>query len=197
MLCIVATRLTLNFQIPASGSWDFATTGRRRGGRNRDLSPGGKTMMGNARGIAAAIVCMAMVASGGAAIAGPISKAEKLRRLDIMLMVTGLRCRAGGDDFQGDFAQFEAHHMAELNRAAQDLSRESAAPGGAPDTGALDRLSTAMANAYGAGHPWLGCHELKGLTHQLAQSDGEEPLIAAADETLSGDGPAVSLLAAR
>jgi hypothetical protein len=153
-------------------------------------------MAGRAKAIAAAIACVATMASG-TAMANPMSKAEKLRRLDIMLMVTGLRCRAGSDDFQGDFAQFEAHHMAELNRAAQDLTKESNGTNGAPDARALDRLSTAMANAYGGGHPWLGCHELKGLAHQLAVADGEESLVAAADETLSGDSPAPSLLAAR
>lgn len=153
-------------------------------------------MAGRGKALAAAIACVWLVASGNA-MANPMSKAEKLRRLDIMLMVTGLRCRTGGDDFRGDFEQFEAHHLAELNRAAQELNKESAGPGGTPDERVLDRLSTQMANAYGGGHPWLGCHELKGLAHQLAMSDGEDALVAAADETLTGDGPAPSLLAAR
>lgn len=151
------------------------------------------------KGLASVLACLAMAATGGTAIASPMTKAEKLRGLDIMLMVTALRCRAGSDDFQGEFARFEAHHMAELNRAAQDLTRESGGTGrdGGRDGRALDRLSTAMANTYGAGHPWLGCHDLKGLAQKLANSDGEEPLVAAADETLSGDGPANSQLAAR
>ena len=152
-------------------------------------------MAGRTKAIAAAIACVATMASG-TAMANPTSKAEKLRRLDIMLMVTGLRCRAGTDNFQEDFAQFEAHHMDELNRAAQDLRKETAGPGAAADERALDKISTAMANAYGGGHPWLGCHELKGLAHQLADSAGEESLIAAADETLQGDLPAPRVLVA-
>lgn len=128
-------------------------------------------------------------------MAGPMTKAQKLRSLDIMLMVTALRCRTGGDDFQGEFARFEAHHMAELNRAAQDLIRENGGDG--RDGRALDRISTAMANTYGAGHPWLGCHDLKGLAGKLADSDGEDSLVAAAEETLSGDGPVNAQLAAR
>lgn len=149
--------------------------------------------------IASAIVCMAIAAPNmaTAGVAGGMSKAEKLRRLDIMLMVTGLRCRAGVDDFRGDFARFEEHHMTELNRAAQDLRAESAVVTGTQDEHALEKVSTAMANTYGGGHPWLGCHDLKGLAHQLAETDGEESLVAAADETLSGDGPATSLLASR
>ncbi|WP_206240807.1 hypothetical protein [Novosphingobium terrae] len=124
-----------------------------------------------------------------------MSKAEKLRRLDIMLMVTGLRCRSGADDFQGDFVLFEARHMPELNRAAVDLEAEGVAAGLKHDEHMVDRLSTAMANNYGNGHPWLGCHELKGLTRNLASVDGEEALIAAAEETLSGDGHVTSVVA--
>ncbi|WP_176579653.1 hypothetical protein [Novosphingobium rosa] len=130
------------------------------------------------------------------AMAGAMTKAEKLRRLDIMLMVTGLRCRAGADDFQGDFVLFEARHMPELNRAAVDLEAEGVAAGLKHDEHMVDRLSTAMANNYGNGHPWLGCHELKGLTRQLASVDGEEALIAAAEETLSGDAHAPSVMVA-
>lgn len=132
------------------------------------------------------------VAMPQTAMAGVMTKAEKLRRLDIMLMVTGLRCRAGADDFQGDFVLFEARHMPELNRAAVDLEAEGVAAGLKHDEHMLDRISTAMANNYGNGHPWLGCHELKGLTRQLASVDGEEALVAAAEETLSGDGRVTS-----
>ena len=45
-------------------------------------------------------------ASVAAVADGGMSDAEKIRRLDIMLMVTGLRCRDTEDDFQGDFSQF-------------------------------------------------------------------------------------------
>jgi hypothetical protein len=120
-----------------------------------------------------------------------VSRAEKLRRLDIMLMVTGLRCRVGADDFQADFASFEAHHMAELNHATRALGEELAAHGGG--SGALDRISTIMANQYGNGHPWLGCGDLKHVAHDLADAQGEEPLIATADQVLFGDGPQLAL----
>ena len=45
-----------------------------------------------------------------------------------------------------------------------------------------------MANRYGNGHPWLGCHELKSMAHTLAGQDGLAPLIEAADETLFDEG---------
>ena len=122
--------------------------------------------------------------------------AEKLRRLDIMLMVTGLRCRAGEDNFQADFQAFEAGHIAELNGAARTLRNDLVArfgPRGADRE--LDRISTTMANAYGNGHPWLGCHELKQAARMLADAQGEAPLLAAADELLHGDSPQIAYAA--
>lgn len=116
--------------------------------------------------------------------------AQKLRQLDIMLMVTGLRCRTTADDFQGDFQAFEAHHLSELNSAAARMKAEYVSSFG--NRGAdreLDRISTMMANAYGNGHPWLGCHELKQVAQGLAAAEGVDPLLAAADQLLVGDGP--------
>jgi hypothetical protein len=126
----------------------------------------------------------------GAAHAEEPGSAEKLRRLDIMLMVTGLRCRGGEDNFQADFHAFEAQHLAELNGAARTLQAQLATRLG--EKGAareLDRMGVTMANQYGGGHPWLGCHELKQVTRDLAIAVGPDPLVAAADELLRGDGP--------
>jgi len=120
----------------------------------------------------------------------PMGHAEKLRRLDIMLMVTGLRCRATADDFQADFQAFEASHMAELNAAQARLHSDMVARfGKAGANRELDRLSVTMANKYGGGHPWLSCHELKSAAQDLTQAPGEAPLLAAADAMLTGDQP--------
>jgi hypothetical protein len=119
---------------------------------------------------------------------------EKLRRLDIMLMVTGLRCRTGDDNFQADFQAFEAHHLAELNGAAQRLKADFAVqygPLGADRE--LDHMGVVMANQYGGGHPWLGCHDLKMVAHDLAEAEGPAPLLAVADELLVGDGPRLAM----
>ena len=133
---------------------------------------------------AASLAAMAMLAAMPVH-AQQMSNAEKLRRLDIMLMVTGLRCRTTSDDFQADFQAFEAHHLTELNDAARQLHEELAARLGrrAADDEA-DRLSVTMANAYGNGHPWLGCAELKQMTRDLALAQGVELLLDAADATL-------------
>lgn len=54
----------------------------------------------------------------------------------------------------------------------------------------LDQASVQMANQYGDGHPWLGCHELKFLATELAREDGRDVLVKAADEVFDGDGKA-------
>ena len=51
--------------------------------------------------------------------AGSFSQAEKLRKLDIMLMVTGLRCRNTSDNFNREYGRFTSAHMSELNAAGQ------------------------------------------------------------------------------
>jgi len=109
------------------------------------------------------------------------SAADKLRRLDIMLMVTSLRCRNTEDNFQTDFAQFEGRHMKELNAAAAEL-RKNAGP---QADKALDKISTTIANKFGAGHPFMNCHDLKDLTHRLAEVEGAAVLLEAADRVFA------------
>jgi hypothetical protein len=139
---------------------------------------------GVAAGLAALMMASAMPAQ---AQSQSIDNAEKIRKLDIMLMVTALRCRKGADDFQPDYERFSASHLAELNAASNtlkaDLSRRQGAAGAKK---ALDRISTGMANAYGNGHPWLDCAGLKQVAKDLGQNRSPGVLLAAADEYLSG-----------
>lgn len=122
------------------------------------------------------------------------SDAEKLRRLDIMLMVTGLRCRNGAHNFQTDFQDFEAAHLPTLNAAAAELRDGLATRYGAKGAErALDRISTAMANQYGQGHPWLECNELKIVAKSLARMRGEDALLEAADQLLANQGSGTQL----
>jgi len=115
--------------------------------------------------------------------------AEKLRRLDIMLMVTGLRCRNTPDNFQADFHRFEASHMVELNQAARSMKADLARRYGAAGASrALDRISVGMANEYGQGHPWLNCAQLKTVAINLSKARGPGVLEAAADELLADKG---------
>ncbi|MFM5931024.1 MAG: S-adenosyl-L-homocysteine hydrolase [Novosphingobium sp.] len=145
------------------------------------------------RHAALALAAAGMVLSAPAQ-ASASGDAEKLRRLDIMLMVTGLRCRNGAHNFQADFQAFEAAHLSALNGAAAELRDGLAVRHGAKGAErALDKISTAMANQYGQGHPWLECHELKIVAKSLAQMRGTDALIEAADQLLASDGNSARL----
>ncbi|WP_395333765.1 S-adenosyl-L-homocysteine hydrolase [Novosphingobium sp. BL-8H] len=116
--------------------------------------------------------------------------AEQLRRLDIMLMVTSLRCRRTADDFQADYGDFTQEHLGDLNEAARALQAGFVGRYGEQGaTRALDKISVVMANQYGAGHPWLNCHELKQITRGLARSHGRAALADAAAEVLADRRP--------
>lgn len=111
--------------------------------------------------------------------------AEKLRRMDIMLMVTGLRCRNTADNFMDDYGRFTSSHMAELNAANRELRNDFARQVGEKGADrALDRISVVMANEYGNGHPWLGCSELRQVAKSLALVQGEATLVEAASQLL-------------
>ena len=136
-----------------------------------------------------------MKAMGAAAVAASLvlaptdasaaSQDEQIRRLDIMLMVTSLRCRMGADDFQPHYRKFSATHITALNSAARGLENGLVAAHGRKGAKrALDRISVGMANEYGQGHPWLGCAELKEITEDLSGNSDPAVLAQAADELL-------------
>ena len=117
------------------------------------------------------------------------SEAEQLRRLDIMLMVTSLRCRHGGDDFRPEYNAFTQRHLGVLNEAGRTLQRGRGIR-------SLDTISTTMANRYGTGHPWLDCAQLRGVAHQLSETGDRRQLLAAADELLAESPRRAGLVAA-
>ena len=144
----------------------------------------GKIFKGITAGMAAGAIMIA-----APAIARTMSQAEKLRRMDIMLMVTSLRCRSGGDNFQADYGRFTTHHIVALNAASNSLKTElSGRYGAAGAPHALDRLSVTMANSYGQGHPWLNCAQLKQVVSSLVAMQGAAALQEAADQLLAERG---------
>lgn len=156
--------------------------------------------MGNTGGAAVAVrellsracvvaATMGLLAASPAAATGQMSGAEKLRRMDIMLMVTGLRCRTTADNFQADYGRFTTRHIAALNAASNELRAELAREGAANSVRALDRLSVTMANAYGQGHPWLTCRELKQVAQNLTEVQGRATLEEVADQLLAPSSP--------
>jgi hypothetical protein len=145
-----------------------------------------KTLLGTSM---FAMVALAIgLAASNPAQAAAGNGAEKLRRLDIMLMVTGLRCRNTPDNFTVEYGKFTTNHMAELNRANAQLRDDLGARFGAARANReLDRLSTEIANQYGQGHPWLNCAELRSVTRDLAEVRGTDTLVEAADQLLGGE----------
>jgi hypothetical protein len=122
--------------------------------------------------------------------------AESLRRLDIMLMVTGLRCRTTADNFQADYGRFTTKHYPELQAAALTMKADLAKRHGAAGANrALDKMSVQMANEYGQGHPWLNCAQLKQVTRGLATSEGSATLARASKTLLQAHGSAQLALA--
>ncbi len=148
--------------------------------------------------IAAMASATAILLTPVSAAAVTDSEAEQIRKLDIMLMVTSLRCRMGQDDFQPDYRAFTTNHITTLNGAARTLESGLVKRHGSKGAKrALDRISVGMANQYGRGHPWLGCGELKQITHDLARSRNPADLGQAAGELLNQRPQAGGRFAAR
>lgn len=126
------------------------------------------------------------------------SEAEAVRKLDIMLMVSALRCRFGADDFQADYERFSARHLATLNAAYRSLHDGLARTHGVSRaTRMLDDISVSMANRYGQGHPWLDCAQLKDVTRELADRGQGADLLSDAAYLLAERPSGGPVLAAR
>ena len=135
-----------------------------------------KTLAGWSAALAVAALCVASPAQAAGCWGPRAIAAAKLRNLDIMLMVTALRCRTGPDDFQPDYYAFSAAHRGELGAANVVLNAQlDEVPH------ALDNLSTSIANSFGGGHSELGCSDLGQLTRDLTNSQVPGALLSAAD----------------
>ncbi len=139
----------------------------------------------------AAVCALAVALTAGTAPAaaqseGAASSAASIRKLDIMLMVTSLRCRTGVHDFQADYHAFAAKHLKSLNDASNELRQSLAANHGSQGSRrALDPIGVSMANTYGQGHPWMGCAELKQVTQELSAAPDSAQLYDAAKRLLA------------
>lgn len=136
--------------------------------------------------------CLAALAMAGTLAAQPLAaqsvddEAEALRRLDIMLMVTSLRCRFSADDFQADYQRFSARHLTTLNAASDEMNAGYALRHGERAARRyLDTVSTTMANQFGQGHPWLDCAALGEETRRLSAGASRSELVLAAQEMLA------------
>lgn len=149
------------------------------------------------RGAASLIACAVLFSGATApAAASDMVSAEKIRKLDIMLMVSALRCRHSADGFQADYYDFSKAHLHSLNAASRTLEADFRQTRGSKGAKlALDKMSVGMANRYGQGHPTMSCSQLKQETRDLARNGQSAALDAAADRLLSEGGGRVALVA--
>ena len=141
--------------------------------------------------VAAAVSTLAIVPP--AVASEPHHEATQLRKLDIMLMVSSLRCRFGPDNFQPDYTRFSTNHYPTMQGAFKQMEAHyTQRMGVAGARKAIDKVSVGMANQYGQGHPWMGCSELKAMTRQLAATKDRAHLVAAAHDALA-DRPATQI----
>ncbi|WP_114522132.1 S-adenosyl-L-homocysteine hydrolase [Altererythrobacter sp. ZODW24] len=140
------------------------------------------------RTVTITLAAATLFAGSAAALAQPHTPqtASQVRSLDIMLMVSSLRCRTGPHDFRLDYQRFSANHLTELNVASRTMKADLARKHGTRGSKrALDKVSIGMANRFGGGHPYLDCAGLKKVTSELADQSGAGVLLSAATELLA------------
>jgi len=145
--------------------------------------------MGLIKGMAAA--CMALAVMGAAPDVDQEAQdhgaAEKIHKLDIMLMVSSLRCRHSSATFEDEYDAFNRAFGLELVAANRSLEQDFQSLYGEDAARlALDRMRVGVANAYGQGHPWLDCDQLKEATSHLLVDGRPDALTRMADELLGG-----------
>jgi hypothetical protein len=136
--------------------------------------------------IAGLLLAVAPAAQAAACYSAASLPAAKLRHLDVMLMVSALRCRTGADNFQADYELFVDHNRGALSAANHAMLDDLAGHMGAARASAeMDKLSVMMANHYGSGSG-VGCHELRMIVQDLSSSH-ETAALADAAEALVGE----------
>lgn len=96
--------------------------------------------------------------------------AAKVANLNMMMMVSALRCRKGADDFLGDYNQFVKNNNAVIgSQNAAVRAHFARINGGGNADAAMDRFIIGIANSYGGGHDRLGCGELKVVAQDLSR----------------------------
>jgi hypothetical protein len=97
--------------------------------------------------------------------------AAKISSLNMLLMVSALRCRNGADNFLPEYNAFVKSNNSVLG-SQNGLIRQqfSRSLGASRAELAADQLTVGFANHYGAGHETMGCSELKALTTDVSLS---------------------------
>ena len=97
--------------------------------------------------------------------------AAKVASLNMMMMVSALRCRKGPDDFLADYNRFVTNNNPVIGSQNAAVRSHFARIGGAKSAdAAMDKFIIGIANSYGGGHDRLGCGELKMVAQELSRT---------------------------
>jgi hypothetical protein len=147
--------------------------------------------MGRAAGAALmiAMACGQASAANNECWAAQTVAAAKVRDLQTMLMVAGLRCRGTGDDVLAGYNRFVTTNRAALvvfNNLLKGHFR--AVYGSVEGQRSYDRFTTALANAYGAGGSGSAdCADMARLAAEAADARGSSTALTAIAESRGVD----------
>jgi hypothetical protein len=98
--------------------------------------------------------------------------AAQVANLNMMMMVTALRCRNGKDNFLNEYNRFVKSNNPVLGAQNATVRSHFARLNGAKGAdSAMDKYIISLANSYGSGHDSKGCGQLKVIAGQLAQKN--------------------------
>ena len=113
--------------------------------------------------------------------------AAKVANLNMMMMVSALRCRKGPDDFLSEYNRFVKLNNATIGSQNAVVREHFARVGGFKNAeAAMDKFIIGIANSYGSGHQDLGCMQLKALAQELSNnSHSVDSLLVVADSYIA------------
>jgi hypothetical protein len=99
-------------------------------------------------------------------------EAAKVANLNMMMMVTALRCRKSSDDFLADYNRFVIRNNPMLGVQNAVVRNHFMRMNGAKAADrAMDQFVIGLANNYGAGHDRMSCGQLKDIARELASKN--------------------------
>jgi hypothetical protein len=112
--------------------------------------------------------------------------AAKIANLNMMMMVSALRCRKGADDFLGDYNRFVKNNNPVLGAQNAAVRGHFARIDGAKVADRqMDRFVIGLANSYGGGTDSKGCDQLKSVAFELGQkSHSAKSLLSIAEANI-------------
>jgi hypothetical protein len=123
-------------------------------------------------GIVFAAIALSLVATPAQACWNNAEQdAARIANLNQKLMVSGLRCRFGKDNFLNEYNRFVTRNNALLaGQHALIKARYARTSGAGAANAELDRFIIGLSNHYGGGHGNPDCAQLRGLAGELSSA---------------------------